>query len=444
MNTSDPSPAREPERPLNAPPRIYNLFPRLVGDMRRWPAHARHAHSLGFDWVLLNPIHYPGFSGSCYAIKDDERIDPLLLPAEHPDHHYDRYVHADGGMRLLIDTLRAIRAEGVRPMLDLVLNHTARDARLVRMHPEWYVRDAEGGIASPSAIDPADARRVTVWGDLAELDHAGSRDAQGLRAHWVQRLGRALDMGFMGFRCDAAYKVPASTWSLLLETAERRVPDVLFVAETLGARLEEVAALRESGIRWHFNSAKYWNFDQPWCLEQQRQNAACMRSISFPESHDTPRLWEETHGNAAVQRQRYAFAAAFASGVMMPIGYEYGFSRRLHVVETRPEHWEEPQADLCAFIRRVHDVCAQTPAFTSEEVEACTPLTDATLVLERRAEDSDAFLVVNKDWHAEQVATLPEAARGRRALRVCRDDAPADEAAGTSLALGPAEVVYLV
>jgi starch synthase (maltosyl-transferring) len=317
-------------------------------------------------------------------------------------------------------------------------------ARLVRMHPEWYVRDAEGGIASPSAIDPADARHVTVWGDLAELDHAGSRDAEGLRAHWVQRLGRALDMGFMGFRCDAAYKVPASTWALLLETAKQRVPEVLFVAETLGARLEEVAALRDSGIGWHFNSAKYWNFDQPWCLEQQTQNAACMRSISFPESHDTPRLWEETHGNAAVQRQRYAFAAAFSSGVMMPIGYEYGFGRRLHVVETRPEHWEEPQADLCAFIRRVHDVCEQTPAFTSEEVEACTPLTGATVVLERRAEDSDAFLVVNKDWHADQVATLPEAARGRRVLRVCRDDAPADEAAGTSLALAPAEVVYLV
>ena len=63
-------------------------------------------------------------------------------------------------------------------------------------------------------------------------------------------------------------------------------------------------------------------------------------SISFPESHDTARLAAETGGDEAVQRQRYAFAAAFSAGVMMPIGYEFGFRRQVNVVETMPSDWE--------------------------------------------------------------------------------------------------------
>ncbi len=435
-----------PLQPMQAeaPPRIYNLFPRLAGDMRSWPAHARRARDMGFDWLLLNPIHYPGFSGSCYAVKDDERIDPVLLPEGHPDKHYDERARGDGGMELLAATLREIRALGLRPMLDLVLNHTSRDARNVQEHPEWYVRDAQGKVQSPSAIDPADARRVTVWGDLAELDHAGSPDAEGLRAHWCARVERWLDLGFEGFRCDAAYKVPAATWSSLLATARRRNPHVLFVAETLGAPLEAVRALRDSGLPYHFNSSNYWDFAAPWCLKQQRDNAAFMRSVSFPESHDTPRLWAESGGRVDVQRQRHAFASAFASGVLMPVGYEYGFQQRLHVVETRPDHWETPAVDLSSFIARVNDIRRRTPAFCTEAVEALTPVDGAALLLERGAPGSTAFMAVNKDREEPQTLALPASARGRQVLRVCHDAAPKDETSGPKLHLASAEVAYLV
>ena len=45
-------------------PRIYNLFPLLAGPIDRWPKHLAHIAAMGFDWVLLNPFHYPGASGS--------------------------------------------------------------------------------------------------------------------------------------------------------------------------------------------------------------------------------------------------------------------------------------------------------------------------------------------------------------------------------------------
>jgi starch synthase (maltosyl-transferring) len=427
-----------------APPRIYNLFPRLVGDMRTWPEHARRARDMGFDWLLLNPIHFPGFSGSCYAVKDYDRVDPLLLPEDHPDRHYDDVLRADGGMELLSETLHAIGALGMRPMLDLVLNHTSKDAFLVRQHPEWYLRDPHGNVQSPSAIDPADARQITVWGDLAELDHQTSPDAEGLRQFWIERIEGYLDLGFEGFRCDAAYKVPASTWARFVGAARRRRPDVLFLAETLGARLEEVEELRDSGLQYHLNSSKYWAFDASWCLEQQRAHAAFLRSVGFPESHDTPRLWAETGGRADVQRQRYAFAAAFSSGVMAPVGFEYGFSQPLHVVETRPEHWETPNVDLTIFVRRVHEACWNEEAFLGESVSTRTPLDQSTLLLQRGNSGKPAFIAINKDWHAAQTLSLPEDVRGRQVLRVCRDAATVEESAAAVLRLAPAEVAYLV
>src|SRR3546814_15138895 len=56
-------------------------------------------------------------------------------------------------------------------------------------------------------------------------------------------------------------------------------------------------------------------------------------SIAFPESHDTERLAVELRASGIVDddriarayRQRYLFAALFSTGVLMPMGYEFGW-----------------------------------------------------------------------------------------------------------------------
>ena len=68
------------------------------------------------------------------------------------------------------------------------------------------------------------------------------------------------------------------------------------------------------------------------------------------------------------RKQRYLFAALFSAGVMMPIGYEYGFSNRLHVVDSRPEHWEEPAVDLTGFIAQVNRIKNDYPLFGEESL----------------------------------------------------------------------------
>jgi starch synthase (maltosyl-transferring) len=425
-------------------PHIYNLFPRLAGPMSTWPAHAARAAAMGFDWLYLNPVHFPGFSGSCYAVKDYGRIDPLLLPEGHPDKHWDDVVRGDGGRAALARALAGVREAGLRPMMDLVLNHTARDSRIVEEHPEWYARDAQGEIRSPSAIDPADARNVTVWGDLAEIDNESSADRDGLWAHWERLVEWGITLGFEGFRCDAAYKVPAALWRRLLAAARRRQPAALFCGETLGARLEEIAALQESGLHYVFNSSKWWEFDAPWCLEQQQALPPAMRSISFPESHDTPRLWAESGGSEKRQHQRYAFAGGFATGLMLPAGYEFGFERRIDVVTTRETDWEAPRVDLTRFVKRIHDARRRYPALACDAVAVVGGLDAAVLLLEKTADASTAWVVVNKDLVCAQNIELPESARGTRVLRVCRHDTDDADSASARLELQAAEVVYLV
>ena len=110
-------------------PRLYNLFPLIAGSVGEWPRHLPRIAGMGFDWIYLNPFHYPGFSGSLYAIKDLRRLHPVI----------DDGRPADGALRT-VNT--QAQDHGLSVMLDLVINHTAKDGLLVDRHPEWYRPEA--------------------------------------------------------------------------------------------------------------------------------------------------------------------------------------------------------------------------------------------------------------------------------------------------------------
>lgn len=337
------------------PTLIYNLFPPLVGPIPRWEEHLDRIAAMGFTWVFLNPIHTPGLSGSLYAVKDYFGINPLF----HPESGQDPDL-------ALAHFLKAAERRGLKVMLDLVINHTAIDSPLVREHPEWYAKDEDGRIKHPGAIDPADATQVTVWGDLAELEYWPPPDPEGLLHYWDGVVAHYLRLGFMGFRADAAYKIPREFWSRLIGEARNLEPKVRFFAETLGCRLEECAQLSSSGFDFLYNSSKWWDFQEPWCLEQYNDFRRIAPSISFPESHDTDRLAAASGGDPQVARQRYLFAAYFSTGLMIPLGFEFGFQKHLHVVRTRPRDWEQPTYDLTAFIQGVNRMKARCPVLLEE------------------------------------------------------------------------------
>lgn len=420
------------------PPLIYNLFQRLVGPTTRWAEHARRAREMEFEWLYLNPWHYPGFSGSLYSIKDFHRINPLFLPAGSEPQSLEPLRYA----------LRQIRQMGMKPVMDLVVNHTAKDSPLIQEHPGWFVWE-NGEVKSPYAVDPDTGHR-TVWGDLADIDNLTTHDHEGLWRYWAQIVREAVELGFKGFRCDAAYKVPAELWSFLIREAKSIDREVVFFAETLGAPVEDVVALKSAGFDYFFNSSKWWDLSQRWALDQHEKFGRIAPSIAFPESHDTPRMAEESGGREEVQRQRYAIAAAFSAGVMIPVGYEFGFRKQVNVVSSMPTDWERRHWDLRAFITGVNRLKLAHPLLQGEgHLRVVGEIGGDTLVLERTTDDGAArgWIAINKVWAEprEMDFGFADDAEHYRLFRVCRDDAPEEgEAVPRTLELERAEVVYLL
>lgn len=392
-------------------PRIYNLFPLLCGSVRQWEDHLPRIAAMGFDWVYLNPFHYPGFSGSLYAVKDYYRIHDRMWDGEHS----------------LEDLLKSFcwkaGEHGLGVIMDLVINHTSKDSLLAEQHPEWFMHEADGSLRSPRAVDPDDPGKVTIWGDLAEIDYHRPAHRAGLVSYFGQLIGHFLDCGIRGFRCDAAYLVPAGIWSQLISFARFKRNDATFFAETLGCRLDQIAALHSAGFDYLFNSAKWWDFRSPWLLEQYNSFRNIAPSVAFPESHDTERVAadlerEGLHDPVLIERayrMRYMFTAVFSTGVMMPVGFEYGFRGRLNVVHTRPEHWETPLFDISGYIAEVNRMRAGIPILNEEgpqnQIDGGDP---AVVCLLRRAHAGPAWVlsVFNTDLH-----------HGRDARIVAIDDA---------------------
>ncbi|GJD73278.1 maltotransferase domain-containing protein [Methylobacterium goesingense] len=352
-------------------PRIYNLFPLLVGTVSAWTAELPRIAALGFDWVYLNPFHQTGGSRSLYAVADPDRLD-------------ERFRDQDGTSddEQIRRFCAAAASHGLQVMTDLVINHTAMDGPLAAQRPDLFLKDSEGRIESPYAVDPDDPSIRTVWGDLAELDYHSEGARRELTALWSGYINRLQDLGVAGFRCDAAYKVPAEVWRDLIGAAKALEPDCLFAAETLGCTFEEAQSTAGAGFDYLFNSFAWWDLKASWALEQYERLRVIAPSIAFPENHDMARLAVDLDGDAAAIGQhlkaRYALSAFFSAGVLMPIGYEWGYRRALHVVETTPALREtDTGIDISSYIAAINALRAEVSAANVEGAQARISAPDA-------------------------------------------------------------------
>jgi starch synthase (maltosyl-transferring) len=373
--------------------KIYNLFPLLAGEFKHWDKHIERAASMGFDWIFVNPLQQPGKSGSLYSIADYFRLNPMFVDAESQK-------TPEAQLKEMIQ--HAEKNHGVRFMIDLVINHCAADSKLLKEHPQWFVTDAHGKPVHPSCME--DGHEV-VWRDLARFDHAHSRDPQGLYRFFYSIVEHFIALGFKGFRCDAAYQIPGELWKKLIHDVKALYPEIVFIAETLGCSPEQSKQTAQTGFDYIFNSSKWWDFCSPWLLEQYQSTRDCVPSISFPESHDTGRLYQESSCNTEALKQRYLFAAVFSAGVMMPMGYEFGFKKPLHVVQTRPRDWEATDVDLTGFIRTVNDFKSAYKVFQEEGPISILGHEHEPTLFFRKASNcarQEALIILNKDaWHKQ-------------------------------------------
>ncbi len=297
----------------------------------------------------------------------------------------------------------AAHSAGLKVMIDLVINHCAMDSALTREHPEWFVLEADGKVANSSCMHNGEK---VVWRDLARFNHKHSKDADGLFRYCLRLVEHLLKLGFDGFRCDAAYQMPPSFWRRLIREVKAKRPETCFTAETLGCKLDQTRETARAGFDYVFNSSKWWNLSDCWLLEQYNLLRETTRSISFPESHDTPRLSEELNGNINALKQRYLFSALYSAGVMMPMGFEYGLRKPLHVVKTTPADWEINGTDLSGYIKQVNQIKKSHGIFSEESHTSMLHCHNPNILLLWKAaakHKDEALLILNKDasYHQE-------------------------------------------
>jgi starch synthase (maltosyl-transferring) len=375
---------------------LYNLFPLLAGPFPRWNDHFQRAAAMGFDWVYVNPVQQLGASRSLYSISDYFSLNPAFLDASSP-------ATPEQQCR---STLGSGRQHGLKFMIDLVINHCAIDSQLTQQHPAWFVRRPDGTIANAGCQHNGE---TVEWKDLAQFDHRHTRDHEGLYRYCVKVVEHLVALGFEGFRCDAAYQIPRAFWHRLIHEVKSRHPQVVFAAETLGCTLDQTRETASAGFDYVFNSSKWWDMTGCWLIEQYNLIRETAPSISFAESHDTPRLAEEMHGNINGLKQRYLFSALFSKGVMMPMGFEFGLRKQLHVVNTTPSDWQVNGVNLTEFVTNVNAIKRRYPVFQEESPTNILPSNNPNVLLLWKASArhrDEALLILNKDpWNHQEFAT---------------------------------------
>ncbi|MGC8764279.1 MAG: alpha-amylase family glycosyl hydrolase [Brevinematia bacterium] len=358
---------------------IYNLFPRLAGNFREWMSHLDRIKEMGFNWIYLNPFQYSGFSGSLYAIKDYFSLNPIFIDEKSNLNPFEQ-------LKQFLDSAHKF---SIKVAMDLLINHTAKDHPFTEKYPFWYKRNEKGEIKSPGAWDNG---RWVEWGDLAEINNETNIERERLWNYWLEVISFYSDMGFDGFRADAAYAVPQSLWEFLISKSKAKNKNLAFFAESLGCPLEKTIMLAKAGFDFIFNSSKWWNYKDSWLIDQYRETKKLVPSISFPESHDTDRLYKESR-NELEFKQRLIFTCFFSTGWMIPIGLEYGFTKKLDVCKTTPFDWERTGLDFTDLIKKLINIKLKYRILHEEgEIENFVHSDEITLLIKKSNKNDERVL----------------------------------------------------
>lgn len=189
---------------------IYQIWQRAYsqkGDFNSITVDLDRIKALGVDVLWLMPVHpigqlkKKGSIGSPYAVRDYYGVNP------------DYGTPAD---------LKRLVAEAhkrdLKVIIDVVLNHTAWDNKLITEHPEFYKKDEKGEIVPP----------VPDWADVAGLDYSKPE----LRKYIIENLKSWIrDYDLDGFRCDVALFIPTDFWDEARAEVDKIKPNTIWLAE---------------------------------------------------------------------------------------------------------------------------------------------------------------------------------------------------------------------
>ncbi len=191
---------------------IYEIFPRSFskkGDFKSITKRLKDLKDLGVTILWIMPIHpigkekRKGSLGSPYSVKDYYEVNP-------------EFGTKDDFKRLVKEAHRL----GFRVIIDMVLNHSAWDNKLIRKYPEWYTKDKNGNIISPNSD----------WTDVADFNY----DNPELRKYMINVLKYWIkEFDIDGFRFDVSELVPLDFWEEARKELEKLKPQFWLSEGTL-------------------------------------------------------------------------------------------------------------------------------------------------------------------------------------------------------------------
>lgn len=215
---------------------IYQVFVRNhteAGTLKALIKDLPRIQSLGVSILYLLPIHpigvvaRKGKVGSPYSIRDYYAIDEAL-----------------GNEQDLKALLNEAHRLGLKVMMDIVFNHTARDAKWVKEHPEYYYYK-DGKLAN----------RIGDWSDIADLDLT----RQDVRKALLDVLIYWTQFGFDAYRCDVAPLLPLDFWRDAKATINGINPNTIWLSESVHPHF--IQYLRGEGYSAHSDAEMFQVFD---------------------------------------------------------------------------------------------------------------------------------------------------------------------------------------
>ena len=404
------------ERPRTLCGAWYELFPRSQGTVpgrhgtfadveRRLP----ELHALGFDVIYLTPIHPIGTTArkgpdNAPVAGPDDPGSPWAIGSEHGGHM--AIEPQLGTLEDFRQLVRAAEALGMEVALDLAV-HCSPDHPWVREHPDWFYRRPDGTIKC--AENPP-----YKYQDVYPLNF----DIQPWRPIWNAWLEIVLfwlAQGVKIFRVDNPHTKPFAFWNWLIENAQLKHPDAIFLAEAF-TRPKVMKALSKVGF-----SQSYTYF--LW-RDTKAEFSAYLTELTSPAmaSYFRPNFFTSTpdvlpaglqQGGAPAFRLRLVLAATLSPSYGIYSGYElceneavpgteeYGDSEKFRI---KVRDWQAP-GNIRDLIGRVNAIRRENPALqeltnlrflkTDNEQMLCYAKSDA-------ARSNVLLIAVNLDPHNAQ------------------------------------------
>ncbi len=417
MNTRPHFPTRSSL--TQVPPQIYYVHPLMLKGLDAWREVFAHARELGFDTVLTAPLFLRGQNASVFVTRRFDELDPA----------HGLGSSLDDGLRSLVS---AAAESDIKLMLDLVLDRVAVD------------EDHASPVVADPRIAPQESasRRIDFMGEARHLDD------------WRTRMAHLAGLGIAGFRCLGIGKLAAEAWQDLILATRSAKPDTAFLAWTPGTAFDDRKALAGTGFDGSFSSLAWWNLEERWIMDEYQVQREIGYQVAFPEAPFSKRLGHGTDSCEVLQRRSIRalkLASTFTSGLMIPMGFEYGAATPLD-----PLHGDglglrglrdQGSFDISADIRQITTATNKTAAgFGRQPLKVIsTSQTPAVALLQTDAEDIRAsskvrVVVLNRDLR--RVISAPfnvvrEAAAGFLPLTSLDS---LDETLDAHLKLNPGEV----